>query len=208
MNKKRFVRKRRFKKSTLQSQINKIKKNLNVENKEFNIELIAATIVGGSGAIQQLTNIRQGDTTFSRDGSQCKVTSVQGRGIIQHNPLAIDTVVRLLLVLDRQTNQAIYMTSDLLLDTALIESLISPYNLDNKSRFKVLWDRTFTLSQNSKTVTAFKFYKKLDLLLRFDGNTPSIADLTQNSLSLVRISNENDNPPQFDLITRVRFVDN
>ncbi len=198
----------RSNKSSLQRQINKIKRNLNVEKKEWNTTLTAATIVNGSGAIQQLTNIPQGDTTSSRDGSQCRVLSVQGKGIISQDPDAVQTVVRLMLVLDKQTNQAIYNTSDLLETVVNVASLIAPLNLDNKNRFIVLWDKIFSFSSNSQTVRTFKFFKKLNLLLRYDASTPSIADLTSNSLSMVRISSEASMVPQLDIITRVRFIDN
>ncbi len=180
---------------------------LNVEFKNHDVPT-AATIPDATGTIQQLTNINQGDTTNTRDGAQVKLTSIFIRGNIKQNASATQTVVRLMLVLDKQTNQTIYTLADLLQDVTASDSVLSVNNLDNKHRFIVLWDRSFSLSDSGRQVIAFKFHKKLNLKIRYDNTGNGIADLTSYSLSLVRLSDEATNVPSLRSITRIRYVDN
>lgn len=116
------------------------------------------------------------------------------------------TSVRIMLVIDKQTNGAIYANTDLLEDVTVNDNIVSPRNLDNKHRFQILYDRTHMLSLSTPTVVVKKYIKK-DLLLRYDASTPSIADLTQSSLSLVQFGNDV-NEPTIQSFLRVRFVDN
>ena len=117
------------------------------------------------------------------------------------------TSVRIMLVVDRQTNQAIYLSTDLLEDITANDGIVTPRNLDNKHRFIVLYDRVHMLSLSVPTLTVRKYIRK-DLLLRYDASTSAIADLTQNSLSLVSYTNEATNVPSITAFLRVRFVDN
>ncbi len=181
---------------------------LNVEKKNFDTELTNGTLPGTTGAIQQLTNIPIGDTVGARDGNQCKLISVYIRGNVRQNASATQTVCRFMLVLDKQTNGAIYTLAQLLNNVTADDNVVSPLNLDNMYRFIVLWDKVITLSDTGSTVKFFKFYKKLDLKLRFDAAAGTIADLTTNSLSIVRIGDEATNLPTVTYSVRLRFVDN
>ncbi len=181
---------------------------LNVEYKNHDVTLTNVTVPDTVGVIQQLTLINQGDTTNTRDGAQIKLTSFQIKGQCQLHTSATSSVVRLMLILDKQTNQAIYTTADLLSNVTTVDSINAPLNLDNKHRFVVLWDKTLTMSEIGNEVRQFKYYRKLSLKLRFDASTGAIADLTSYSLSLVRISNETTNLPNYSAIIRLRYVDN
>ncbi len=192
----------------LAKQLVNLKRMVNTEIKEFNTTFDPTAIIDAAGNLVQLTNIPQGDTTITRDGSQCKVLSVYVKGVIKISQSATSSAFRLMLVWDRQTNQVIYTTADLLLDASSVDSINSPLNLNNKRRFKVLYDKTFGLNINGRSVIPFRIYKKLNMMIRFDGSTPSIADLTSNSLSLLMIGDEVTNDPTISWIARVRFVDN
>lgn len=183
-----------------------LKRLVNVEIKNFDVQQTAIG-VANVPVIVQLSNIPQGDTTITRDGAQCKVLSLELSLRIVLNTSAVATVVRFLLVCDKQTNQAIYLNTDLMEDISANDALVSPYNLDNKYRFQVLWDRTFVLSSATGNRT-FKRIFRMNKLLRFDGSTPSIADLTSNSYSLVQFSNEATNTPAVTMFSRLRYVDN
>lgn len=183
-----------------------IRRLMNVEIKNFDT-LLSGVVCSTVPLISQLTNIPVGDTTNSRDGSQCKMIGIEMNYTLAVNATLPRTVVRIMLVLDKQTNQAIYLNTDLLEDVTASDNIVSPRNLDNKHRFQVLYDRTHMLSLSVATVTVKKYIKK-DVLLRFDASTPSIADLTQNSLSFVRFTNEAANEPTINAFLRVRFVDN
>ncbi len=182
-----------------------VKRLLNVEIKFFDTQLVSA--MNNSITITQLTNIPQGDTGITRDGSQCKMLGLAFDYFIAVHASAVSTICRVMVVVDKQTNQAIYDDSDLLEDTSSVDSIVSPRNLDNKHRFTILYDKRHNLSAANATVHV-KTYIKKDLLLRYDASTPSIADLTQNSLSFLMVSNESTNTPTIASFSRVRFVDN
>ncbi len=180
---------------------------VNVEFKNHDVQQTAIAL-SNAVTITQLTNIAQGDTTVTRDGAQCKIVSIMLNYTLQINASAAGTVIRVMLVHDRQTNQAIYTSGDLIEDTTAIDSLVSPRNLDNKLRFSVLYDRVHTLSIAGNQKVNTKFYKKLNIKLRFDNAAAAITSLTQSSLSLVNWTDEATNVPSITSFVRLRFVDN
>lgn len=189
------------------SMVKSVKRLLNVEVKNFDTQLTGSAITDAIG-ITQLTNIPQGDGTNSRDGAQCKMIGIELNFTIVQNVSAVTTLFRLMVVQDKQTNQAIYLAADLLDDVTPFDSIIAPRNLDNMRRFSVLYDRTFVLEAGGTSAFIVRKYIKKEMLLRFDGSTPSIADLTQNSLSILSVATETANDPALTLHARVRYVDN
>lgn len=181
---------------------------LNVEIKNFDVQQTGVS-VSQTAVIIQLTNIPQGDTTVTRDGNQAKMLGVDLNYTITVNdtPTIPRHLIRIMLVVDKQTNQAIYAIGDLLEDSTGLDNLVSPRNLNNKHRFTILYDRLHNLSIAFSVAHVRKYIKK-EVLLRYDASTPSIADLTQNSLSLVQISNGTVNLPTITSFNRVRYVDN
>lgn len=195
--------------ANLARQVLSLKRMVNVEFKNHDNLIVTGTNVGdATGVITQLSNIAQGDTTISRDGSQCKIVSILIKGFVEIHASATNTVVRLMLIQDKQTNEAIYATSDLLSDVSTVDSVVASRNLDNTHRFRILWDKQITLSNTGQGIKFFNFYKKVQILLRYDNAAAAITSLTQNSLSLLRISNEATNEPGIVANIRVRFIDN
>lgn len=184
-----------------------LKSVLNVEFKEHNVQATAEALPT-TGIITQLTNIAQGDTKSTRDGDQVKLTQIYVNGIIQKHASATATSVRILLVMDKQTNGAIYTLADLLEDTSASDNIVSANNLDNKFRFKVLYDKVFNVSNSGESRRKYKIFKKLPIKIRYDGNAGDITDITSWSLSLVAIADEATNTPGHTFFARLRFVDN
>ncbi len=183
-----------------------LKRLLNVEIKNHDVTQTSVTIIQ-TPVIVQLSNIPSGDTTISRDGAQCKMVGINLNYFLTVDPTTPRTVVRIVLLIDRQTNQIIYNIADFFDSTVSQLNVISPRNLNNLHRFIVLYDQTHMLSLDTPTVTVRKYIKR-DVLLRYDASTPSIADSTQNSLSLLQVTNEGTNQPIISSFCRIRFVDN
>ncbi len=185
-----------------------LKTIVNVEIKHFDVQQTSAAI-GTTPIITQLSNIPQGDTTITRDGNQCKVLGIDfGFVIAQHASATISTI-RVMLVCDNQTNGVIYVAGDLLEDVTATDAVVSPRNLDNSRRFQVLYDRFFQFTDNGHEIQVVRPRSfKVSKMLRFDGSTPSIADLTEKSLSLFAVSSEATNTVAMTSFTRLRFVDN
>ncbi len=188
---------------------NQVKKMINVEYKFLDTSETLMQI--GSGAnIFQISNIPQGDTESSRDGSQVKVVRINIRGTVRMNDSVPSTNVRVMLICDKQTNSAIYLHGDLLQNTAVDLNIVSPLNLDNKYRFHVLYDKNFLYSNNGKFNSQFNINKNIQTRMRFDGATADIANITSSSYSLVVFSDENApaGQPFLTFTARIRFVDN
>ncbi len=184
-----------------------LKSVVNVEYKNFDTQTLASAI-GQTPAIVQLSNIPQGDTTITRDGASVKIVSLRFAYFVEAHASATNTVLRVMLVCDKQTNQAIYIAGDLLEDVTANDAIISPRNLNNSRRFRVLYDRVHTFSNTGKQMAYYSKNIKLQLKIRFDGSTPSIADLTENSLSSMFVSNHASNTPSVSHSVRLRYVDN
>ena len=192
----------------LYKDVRHLKRLINVEFKFHDVQLTTAT-VDEVPLITQLSNIAIGDTTNTRDGSQVKCLSLQIAFWMNSSASASASLVRVLLVKDKQTNQAIYTAADLLSDVTTSDSIVSPYNRDNRLRFTVLMDKVFTLStagNNRNRVFGRKF--RQDQVLRYDAAAGDITDLTQSSYSIVFISNEPTNSPNVTLFSRLNYVDN
>ncbi len=191
----------------LQRDVRSLKRLINVEFKFLDTQL---TNVASSTTplITQLSNSAQGDTTVTRDGSQLKCLSIQLSYFMTMHTNAVGSLVRVLLIKDKQTNQAIYTAGDVLTDTTAADSLISPYNRDNRKRFTIMYDKVHTLTGSGTEVRHVGRRFRQDQILRYDANAGDITDLTQSSYSLMTVSSEATNTPLFTMFARLNFVDN
>ncbi len=179
---------------------------LNVEYK-FLDTIDSNVLVTTAGAIIPITNIPQGDTSVSRDGAQVKITRFNFSAFVQLQSTLV--CYRIMIIQDMQTNGALFSLSDLLQDIGASANIVSHNNLDNKFRFKVLYDNKFGLSDSSSQLKKISFNKDLDMRVRYDGTVGDITDLTSNSLSLVFISTGTGlNAPIINYSARIRYVDN
>ncbi len=183
-----------------------VKSLLNVEVKNLDVQQSAVSLTNVP-IVLPLSVIPQDDTTNGRNGSQVKAISIEFSAYFIWNASGASTTVRILIVCDKQTNQVLYLNSDLLNDVTSEDNIISPYNLDNRHRFQVLYDHTFQMHA-AQTTYVIKRTIRMSKLLRYDGSTPSIADMTQNSLSIVQFASEATNRPTIHMFSRLRFVDN
>ncbi len=184
-----------------------IKSLMNVEFKNHDVSATSIAI-STTPDITQLTNLAQGDTTNTRDGASVKFVSLSFKYTLVQHADATATLVRIMLVLDRQTNEAIYTDTDLLADVTVADAIVSPRNLDNGHRFRVLYDKVHALSDSGSVVQYGKFYKKLQLKVRYDAAAALIGSITQSSLSLFIVSTEPTSTPAFTHRIRLRYVDN
>jgi hypothetical protein len=174
---------------------------LNVEFKEFNTSDVDA--IDDAGMVYPCTNIGQGDTNTTRDGSSLKLVGFQYSIKFTKHASATNSLVRIIVLIDKQTNGAIYSVDDVLLNIAAL----SFYNLDNERRFVILDDLKLILDVNKPSIVR-DFSAKLQTHLRFNNAAGAITSLTESSLSVIAISDEDTNTPTLEILTRVMFVDN
>lgn len=130
------------------------------------------------------------------------------------------STIRLIAFLDKQTNSAQAQGEQLMTGTASdATAMLSFQNIDNFGRFRVLWDKTFTLQNPNGSYDGtnieqyglskpFKFnitFKK-PINVRFNNtNGGSVADIVDNSLHLIALCDNDDLAPTISYYSRVDY---
>lgn len=186
------------------------KSMLNVEIKSYNTEGGGAVTIGPNGQLWNMCTIPQGDTAYQRDGGQVKITSTNNKFLFTKSSSVSLTTIRAILVVDREGGSAWSGSSELLASTsAAPNAIVSAYYLKNMLRFRVLADKTISLTDNAprKLLNIYHKYKgKSDgLHVRFEdgGNVP-----TSNSIYLLLIHDQATFAPTYQHYSRTRFIDN
>jgi len=164
--------------------------------------------------INCLNALALGNTASTRVGMKVDMRTIElGLRSWTTPATGVEQFGRILLVLDRQTN-AVGPTA--LTDILSTSAVTSPRNLANRKRFKILWDRRFTLGATaagtgSPTSRLFKAYLNLRRIST-DYNTANngtVADIVSNSLHLVYFGTEPAGNTDAFLVgtVRVRYTD-
>ncbi len=127
--------------------------------------------------------------------------------------------VRICLVLDTQTNNAEMAATDVM--EASTKNYLSFRKLENTQRFKVLWDRTFTLGplgMNEGATNAFArggnkrvfkimktFKTSISVQYNATASPPTVAQITDNSFHIIGVANTT--TVILSYATRIRFRD-
>lgn len=180
---------------------------LNVEYKDHTLQGTGSAITS-SGSILPLNLLIQGDTGSTRDGDSVKFTRLQFNSICVMHASATNTQVRVIIVADHQTNGSQFVLSDILNDSTAGDNLVSPLNLVNKFRFRILFDKLYQMDSNGKRSFSIEYYKKLSSKCRYSGNAGTIADLPTLSYHLILLSSEATNTPAITYTARMRYIDN
>ncbi len=185
-----------------------VKRLVNVEFKHHNVQALGSAVTD-AGIITNVSLLSQGDTSTTRDGGSVKFTSFRLSYALGIHGSATRSLVRVMIVHDKQTNQAQFALADLLFDATVEDAIFSPYNINNASRFNVLYDRVHPMSATGNSAEISRVvHKKLNMKTRYDANDGTIADLTQDSMTLIFISDQTTNDPLLSFNYRSRFIDN
>lgn len=186
--------------------------------------------VGTSAIIQCLNLIPQDTTETGRNGNSIRVSSLQLRAMFT---AALTTPtngvrIRLMLITEKFLQSA---TAPAITDILALQTMTSPLNLDSASlRFKILFDKVYTVDLDSRPVAYVRYYKKFVFggkgrrfgrrrlvykpsrigghFIRFDGTAGTIASTYFGNIYLVMFSDDNTNAPVYDYYARLRFYDN
>lgn len=201
---------------------------LGVENKYVDYEYSAniSENIAGSEAdpatALSLSSIAQGDSQVQRDGRKATIRSVHVRGAV--NLQADDTVtfqprnVRLLLLVDKQTNGAQFNAEDVL--ETPVSSANDPFifrNLEYAKRFHVLKDIMIDLKPDAISTTSYgsttesfemhHFFKN-GLPVTFTNTSATVSDIMDNSIHMIAVASTASGGNAATLVysSRVRFV--
>ncbi len=178
--------------------INKYMGGRNMELKFHDVDLNDA-VVASAGTVTPTVNIIvQGTREIDRIGRKCTIKSINWRFQMSLPPgTAVSTTndtVRVIMFLDKQCNGATAAVLDII-ETADFQSF---NNLANKSRFRTLMDRTYTLNaslsgdgttvDSAEVVENDAFYLKCDIPVEFDGVNGVITEIRSNNIGVLLIS--------------------
>lgn len=205
--------------STLNKKIKKIQDK--IELKYYDTEYTAS--VSNSGVLHLINPLATGLTQITRIGSEIEATSVQFRFTINTVPANLNgtQVVRMILFWDKQANGAAPTlagnpvggtgTAALLNNDVITDLVYAPFQYENQERFRVLYDKAFSLSpkvwqeHDNGTPTVItellsvglsgKKKIKLNRKVKYDGITGGIDTINSNSLYMAFVSTEASNLP-------------
>ncbi len=201
---------------------------LGIENKFVDHELGVTTLASAwagaeldEGTALALSAIAQGDGESNRDGRKANLLSVHIKGFLRiisqeavGNPV-FGGIIRLILVMDKQTNGAQLNAEDVV--TVTTQDINAWRNLQNSQRFRILKDQRFDMSvtnmstfqvndfSTSQQEVPFEFHVvfKKPIVVNHTGTTAVVASIADNSLHLIGISTLGIH--QISYVSRVRF---
>lgn len=183
-----------------------LKRMINVE-KKF-IESATSSAQSTSATVALLTGIAQGDTQNDRNGNSIKAQSVSTKYNVEMNSSATATQVRIMLVIDKNSNGAAPVLSDIL-DNGVASNAVAHYNSDTAgSRFLILHDKSYSLSINGSRTISGSCYSKLNHHVKFTSSTGAQASCASGHLYLILWSDESTNTPIITQSSVFRYTDN
>ncbi len=183
-----------------------LRRLINVEYKTINIT-IGDTTPTTTGVIQNLTAIAQGDDSGSRDGRKIRLASIKIQGSIKQHETATQTTTRMVLVIDHDNTGTPPTIAELFLTQAVFNTgqakLGEPVP---NSRFTVLLDKTFAMSDSGQKLFLLNYYRKLNHHVVFGG--VGATDEGKGSLWLMTGSSEATNTPTLSMTSTTKWIDN
>lgn len=181
----------------------------NVEDKFCSITATAATS-SRAGTVYNLSAIAQGDDYNQRNGRSIKAIS-HYLAFSGHSSVSDATghVLRFLLVRDH-AQQGVLPTAANLIGGAAGTALatLTPILPDNESRFEVLHDVRLEMEVAGNTTKTGAVSNNEPMHMLYLGTDATDASCGLGNLYLAVFTDNDTNPPTFDFVSRVRFVDN
>lgn len=181
-----------------------VKSLVNVERKFLDTTQTSSGCNNTAVLIQQ-TNISEGTDYNQRTGISVKAVSAYIKGFITLPAAAtLGHQVRLILLFDSDNTGTAPVASDVL---EVNTDINSPIQHTNGKRFKILWDRTLSISQSGPDSVHFKHYFKLGNHIRWSNSTTGTREGHLYLLQFSDTSTANE-IPLLSWYHRLRFVDN
>ncbi len=174
---------------------------------ELHEDTVAVTIanVTTTGANVLLSTIGTGDDRNDRTGSQVTCRSLRLNFDLTVG--AIESIFRVLLFWDRQSNGTVPTLGDVLADVTF--PTLSVVNVDNVKRFRMISDRCYrtnTLGDHSAQCVRRRY--KLTHKIRYDGDGPAVADIVSGAITVFFVSDQvgGANSPSVSMFSQLWFA--
>ncbi|AUM61808.1 capsid [uncultured virus] len=178
---------------------------------------IGNTNVTNTGTVSLLNGVAQGTDFTNRIGRKIIMTSILWNFELHPNPNAsnpLGETIRNMIIYDAQPNSGSFPVATDILAAA---TPTSPMNLNNRDRFKVIFDKRITmhpctydvvpnLSAGAPVVKFMSKYKKCKLDVIFSGTGNTLGSIQTGSLIHLVLTDGNQTST-LNQTTRIRFFD-
>jgi hypothetical protein len=167
-----------------------------------------------NGNFTLLNGVATGTDYTNRIGRKVIMKSLLIRGQFYNLSTGSDSngdLLRLMVICDEQPNGAAPIITDIL-QTA---DHLAPLNLNNRGRFKVLYDKMLNmpawttsagaLVNGSPRIAYAKIFKKMTVPVIFNGTGSTVGSIQTNSVYIVTLATNNQTAFSFN--SRIRFMD-
>lgn len=160
------------------------------------VDVAVTPLVYSTASITLLNGLVPGTGASQRVGMKVALRTIELRGFVEsYTGTGLEQEDRIMLLLDKQPNG---VGPTAITDFLTAATVVSPRNLANRKRFKLLWDQTFALgavatTTGTVTTRCFKKYLRFGVPLIVDFNTGTagtIADIVSNSLHFITFGTE------------------
>jgi len=177
---------------------------INVESKFVDVTI--SETPSNTGSRTGLTFMAQGATDQTRNGNSILAKSMDIKLTLARNASATGTVMRVILLLDKQDGLG---SAPAFSDVFQSVSLTSFVNMDKSDRFVILKNQILSLETGTGTIRELTWHQDLSHLhIKYDGTTGDQASATENHIYLFILTNEATNTPSVNGTSRLRFYDN
>lgn len=191
-----------------------------VGNFNLNTLAVAANTGGQSGTetLQLINGCMLGTDAVNRIGRKISMKSIQLRILFTLQTSSGGTAltgvtagyIRLMVIYDAQANGGTVQYGDIFQGTPA-QGNVTPLNLNNRERFKVIWDKDKQIDPDGPNNQMFKLYKKCMLPVTFNaGNAGTAADIQTGALWLLAMTSVQGTSAGVisgEFYSRVRFTD-
>jgi len=208
--KKKYNRKGKPTLKKLDKKINRVYKNIAQEIKVLDSAYTFLPDRDGSATnMYALSAVAQGDTDITRDGLKIKMKSIQIKGQVYQDLDVQSSTVRCLVFIDRNYENGVPPTCAQLLENGYFGTPSAPYSMRNRKereRFKVIYDKLFTLNKDGANTLPFNIYRRLSNVGTYAGTTNS--EYGKNMVWMCWMSGQADiDKPTVNCVTRLAYTD-
>lgn len=162
-----------------------------------------------TGATQLLNGILQGVDVQQRVGRKCVIKQIYLRGKVTLGGTPTTSSARILLVYDKQPNNAALTPTDVLAAVGANTATVSANQLNNRDRFVTVWDKVKTVNVAGTAEVFWKCFKKVNLPTIYSGTDDQIGSIASGALWLLIVGDiaAGATCPLTYTNVRIRFLD-
>lgn len=187
----------------LAQSVQKIAQMINTDKKVHYLDNVSQ-VVSSTPAFSLLNGIANGTDENSRIGNQILSKDLEMRFNLAKHASATTVFHRFVVFVDKEADGTTPTSAELFENTNYLQS---PFNNDNRDRFIILWDMKVPL-WTEKPILMWKKYVKLNFHIHFTGTTSAEADVQNNSIYMVRVSDQATNTSSLSFNSKLQYYDN